>query len=311
MMRTISVETGAPDALTISELSLGCMRINRLPPASMDALLRASLDVGINFFDHADIYGEGRSEEVFAASVARLGLSRESILLQSKCGIRPAEGMFDFSKEHILASVDGILGRLKTDYLDVLLLHRPDALVEPDEVAEAFARLKDSGKVRHFGVSNQNPTQIELLQRALPQRLVFNQLQLSVAFTPMIDAGIHVNNKDDFSVVRDGGVLDYCRLKNITVQAWSPFQYGLFEGVFLDNPKFPEMNAVIDRIAKEQDVTNTAVAVAWISRHPARIQTILGTTTPQRVRDAAKSQTFVLTRQEWYEIYRSAGNVLP
>jgi len=308
-MRTISVETGATDALTISELCLGCMRINRLPPASMDALLKASLDVGINFFDHADIYGNGRSEEVFAASVARVGVARDSILLQSKCGIRPAEGMFDFSKEHILASVDGILARLQTDYLDVLLLHRPDALVEPDEVAEAFARLKDAGKVRHFGVSNQNPTQIELLQRAVPQRLVFNQLQLSVAFTPMIDAGIHVNNKDDFAVVRDGGVLDYCRLKNITVQAWSPFQYGLFEGVFLDNPKFPEMNAVIDRIAKERDSTNTAVAVAWISRHPARMQTILGTTTPQRIRDAAKSQTFVLT--EWYEIYRSAGNVLP
>ena len=310
-MRTISVDTGATDALTISELSLGCMRIHQLPPASMDALLSASLDVGINFFDHADIYGEGRSEEVFAESVARLGLERESILLQSKCGIRPAEGMFDFSKEHILTSVDGILARLETDYLDVLLLHRPDALVEPDEVAEAFGRLKESGKVRHFGVSNQNPTQIELLQRAVPQRLLFNQLQLSVAFTPMIDAGIHVNNKDEFAVVRDGGVLDYCRLHDITVQAWSPFQYGLFEGVFLDNPKFPGLNAVIDRIGKERDVTNTAVAVAWISRHPARIQTILGTTTPQRVRDAAKSQTFALTRQEWYEIYRAAGNVLP
>jgi predicted oxidoreductase len=310
-MRTISVETGATDALTISELALGCMRVDKLPPAGMDALLAACLEVGINFFDHADIYADGKSEEVFAASVARLGLKRESILLQSKCGIRPKEGMYDFSKEHILASVDGILARLKTDYLDVLLLHRPDALVEPDEVAEAFGRLKDSGKVKHFGVSNQNPAQIELLQEAVSQRLIFNQLQLSVAFTPMIDAGIHVNNKDDFAVVRDGGVLDYCRLKNITVQAWSPFQYGLFKGVFLDNPKFPELNAVIDRIAKERDVTNTAVAVAWISRHPARIQTILGTTTPQRVRDAAKSQSFVLTRQEWYEIYRSAGNVLP
>jgi predicted oxidoreductase len=310
-MRTISVETGTPDALTVSELSLGCMRIHRLPPAEMDALLSASLDVGINFFDHADIYGDGRSEEVFAASVARVGLARQSIHVQSKCGIRPKEGMFDFSKEHILASVDAILTRLNTDYLDVLLLHRPDALVEPYEVAEAFVRLKKAGKVRHFGVSNQNPSQIELLQHAVPLRLMFNQLQLSVAFTPMIDAGIHVNNKDDFSVVRDGGALDYCRLKNITVQAWSPFQYGLFEGVFLDNPKFPELNAVIDRIAKERDVTNTAVAVAWISRHPARIQTILGTTTPQRVRDAAKSQTFVLTRPEWYEIYRAAGNFLP
>ena len=269
-MRLISVETGTTESLTISELSLGCMRISKLAPADMDALLRACLDVGITFFDHADIYGKGRSEEVFAQSVARLGLARESILLQSKCGIRQAEGMFDFSREHILSSVDGILKRLRTDYLDVLLLHRPDALVEPDEVADAFGQLRDQGKVRHFGVSNQNPTQIALLQRALPQRLVFNQLQLSIAFTPLIDAGIHVNNKDEFAVMRDGGALDYCRLRNVTVQAWSPFQYGLFEGVFLDNPKFPALNAVVDRIAGERAVTNTAVAVAWISRHPAR-----------------------------------------
>ena len=310
-MRTISIDTQAPQTLTISELSLGCMRIHKLAPADMDALLTTCLDVGITFFDHADIYGKGGSEEVFAASVARLGIARESMLLQSKCGIRQAEGMFDFSREHILTSVDGILSRLRTDFLDVLLLHRPDALVEPDEVAEAFTRLQHAGKVRHFGVSNQNPTQVELLQRSIPQRLVFNQLQLSIAFTPLIDAGIHVNNKDDFAVMRDGGALDYCRLKNITVQAWSPFQYGFFEGVFLGNPKFPELNAVIDRIAGERDVTNTAVAVAWISRHPARIQTILGTTTPQRIRDAAASQTFQLTRQEWYEIYRAAGNVLP
>ena len=304
----INVGTGT---LAVTELAMGCMRIHALAPAAIDALIQASLDVGITFFDHADIYGSGRSEEVFAASVSRLGLSRHSMLLQSKCGIRQAEGMFDFSREHILASVDGILTRLNTDYLDVLLLHRPDALVEPDEVAEAFGLLQAAGKVRHFGVSNQNPTQIELLQRALPQRLLFNQLQLSIAFTPLIDAGIHVNNNDEFAVMRDGGALDYCRLRNITVQAWSPFQYGLFEGVFLDNPKFPKLNVVIDRIAEERDVANTAVAVAWIGRHPARMQTILGTTTPQRVRDAAKSQTFQLTRQEWYEIYRAAGNVLP
>lgn len=310
-MRTIAVETGTHETLAVSELALGCMRIHRLAPADMDALLATCLDVGITCFDHADIYGEGRSEEVFAASAERLGITRASMLLQSKCGIRPAEGMFDFSREHILHAVDGILARLRTDYLDVLLLHRPDALVEPDEVAEAFTRLHGAGKVRHFGVSNQNPTQIELLQRALPQRLIFNQLQLSIAFTPLIDAGIHVNNKDDHAVVRDGGVLDYCRVKNITVQAWSPFQYGFFEGVFLDSPKFPELNTVIDRIANERNVTNTAVAVAWISRHPARIQTIIGTTTPQRIREASASQDFQLTRQEWYEIYRSAGNVLP
>ncbi|MEP6990966.1 MAG: aldo/keto reductase [bacterium] len=310
-MRTISVDTGTSEPLVVSELALGCMRIHGLVPADVDALIRASLNAGITTFDHADIYGNGRSEEVFAASARRLGLARGEMVLQSKCGIRAAEGMFDFSSEHILASVDGTLARLATDYLDVLLLHRPDALVEPDEVAEAFAWLQQVGKVRHFGVSNQNPMQIELLQHTVPQRLMFNQLQLGVAFTPLIDAGIHVNNKDDFAVMRDGSALDYCRLKGITVQAWSPFQYGFFEGPFLGSPKYPELNAVIDRIAHERGVTNTAIAVAWISRHPARIQTILGTTTPQRVTDAAASQAFQLTRQEWYAIYRAAGNILP
>jgi predicted oxidoreductase len=307
-MRTINV---GPGALTVSELSLGCMRISDMEPKAVDALLSTALDEGITFFDHADIYGAGRSEEVFAASAKRLGLRRDRLVLQSKCGIRPAEGMFDFSREHILGSVDNILKRLGTDYLDVLLLHRPDALVEPAEVAEAFGSLQASGKVRAFGVSNQNPLLMALLQKHLPMKLLFNQVQLSVMFTPMIDANIHMNNKDDAAVMRDAGVIDHCRLHDITLQAWSPFQYGFFEGVFLDNPKFPELNRVIDRIAADYGVTNTAIAVAWISRHPARIQTILGTTNPKRVRDAARSQGFQLTRAQWYEIYRAAGNVLP
>ena len=287
------------------------MRIDQLEPSAVDKLISASIDVGINFFDHADIYGKGKCEEVFAASVKRLGLKRDSLILQSKCGIRQDVVTFDFSKKHILASVDGILKRLQVDYLDVLLLHRPDALMEPHEVAEAFGNLLASGKVRNFGVSNQNPTLMELLQRALPMKLLFNQLQLSVAFTPLIDGNIHMNNKDYAAVMRDGGALDYCQLKGITVQAWSPFQFGFFEGAFLGNAKFPELNKVIDRIASDHKVTNTAIAVAWISRHPARIQTILGTTTPQRVLDSAQSQSFQLTREQWYEIYRAAGNVLP
>ena len=288
---------------------MGTGRIHALEPAALDKLLGSALDAGITFFDHADVYGGGESETVFAAAVKRLGWRREQMVLQSKCGIR--KGQFDFSQEHILAAVDGSLKRLGTDYLDVLLLHRPDALVEPAEVAAAFGSLQSSGKVRAFGVSNQNPNQIELLQRAVTQKLLFNQLQLSVAFTPMIDAGIHVNMGDAAAVVRDGGTLDYCRLKDITVQAWSPFQYGFFEGAFLGSPKFAQLNQVIDRIANERGVANTAIAVAWISRHPARIQTIIGTTNPQRVRDLARSQEFQLSRAEWYEIYLAAGNILP
>lgn len=305
-MNRINIGNGA---LSGSEISLGCMRLAELSAKEASNLIQTALDEGVDFFDHADIYAGGKSEEVFARAVGMNPSVREKFILQSKCGIR--SGFFDFSKEHILASVDGILKRLSTDYLDVLLLHRPDALVEPEEVAEAFNALQASGKVRHFGVSNQNPMQMELLSKYLNQKIVINQLQLSITNTGMIDAGLNVNMEIDPSVDRDGSVLDYCRLKDITIQAWSPFQYGFFEGVFLDNPKFPELNKKINEIAAAYKVPNTAVAVAWILRHPAKIQTIVGTTNAGRLKDICKASTFRLTRPEWYEIYRAAGNKLP
>jgi predicted oxidoreductase len=295
--------------LKASEVSLGCMRIADMSDADIAHLIHTALDEGINFFDHADIYGGGRSESRFAAALGMNTSLREKMILQSKCGIR--NGFFDFSKEHILASVDGSLQRLQTDYLDVLLLHRPDALVEPEEVAEAFTILQDSGKVRYFGVSNQNPMQIELLTKFVKQPIIFNQLQLSITNTGMIDAGLNVNMEHDPSIDRDGSILDYCRLKEITIQPWSPFQYGFFEGVFLDNDQFPELNRVIDRMAAEKGVTNTAIAIAWLLRHPARMQPIVGTTNAQRVKDICKASDIMLSRPEWYEIYRAAGNVLP
>lgn len=214
--------------LDASEIALGCMRIVDLTNQEIATLVHTALDEGINFFDHADIYGGGQSETKFAEALKMNTSLREKIILQSKCGIR--QGSFDFSKGHILEAVDGILKRLQTDHLDILLLHRPDALVEPEEVAEAFTILEDSGKVRYFGVSNQNPLQIELLSKFVKQPLVINQLQLSITNTGMIDAGINVNMKIDSSVDRDGSILDYCRLKEITIQTWSPFQYGFFEG---------------------------------------------------------------------------------
>lgn len=295
--------------LQASEVSLGCMRISKMADPAADALIRTAWEVGINFYDHADIYGGGKSEEVFARSVSRLGLKREQLILQSKCGIR--KGSFDFSKEHILNSVDGILRRLQTDYLDILLLHRPDTLVEPEEVADAFSTLHHSGKVRHFGVSNHNPAQIELLQASLQQKLQANQLQFSMTNTGMIDHGLNVNMQIPRSIDRDGSILDYCRLKKITIQAWSPFQFGFFEGVFLDNPKFPELNRAIDALAKAYGVSNTTIAIAWILRHPARIQPIVGTTNPQRVRQVAAASNVALTRPQWYELYCAAGNPLP
>lgn len=305
-MKTITLNN---TNLSIPEIGMGCMRIVELENAdAVKSWVDTVLENGINFFDHADIYGKGRCEELFG-KVLTPSL-REKIILQSKCSIRPGIA-FDFSKEHILNSVDGILKRLNTEYLDVLLLHRPDALMEPEEVADAFRILKENGKVRHFGVSNQTPMQMELLSKYCDEPLLINQLQLSIAHCPMINSGINANMYNDSGINRDGGVLEYCRLKDITIQAWSPFQYGMFEGVFLGNEKFAELNKVIDNLAEKYNVTNSAIAVAWILRHPAGIQTIVGTTNKDRIAQISKASEIRLTREEWYALYMAAGNKLP
>ncbi|MCL2093736.1 MAG: aldo/keto reductase [Treponema sp.] len=294
----------------VPAIAIGCMRINGAGKEGAAAFIKAAMDLGANFFDHADIYGRGTCEEIFAKAIGMKASIRDKIILQSKCGIRPGVA-FDFSKEHILSSVDGILKRLKTDYLDLLLLHRPDALVEPEEVAEAFGILHQNGKVRAFGVSNQNPAQIQLLQKYVKQPLVANQLQLSITNSTMISQGIHNNMLVDLALQRDGSVLDFCRLNDITIQAWSPFQYGYFKGVFLDNPEFPELNKKIDEIAKKYSVTNTAIAVAWLLRHPARMQVVTGTWNIKRLKECIKGAGITLSREDWYAIYLAAGNTLP
>ena len=305
-MKTITLNN---TNLSIPEIGMGCMRIVELENAdAVKGWVDTALEHGINFFDHADIYGKGRCEELFG-QVLTPSL-REKIILQSKCSIRPGIA-FDFSKEHILNSVDGILKRLNTEYLDILLLHRPDTLMEPEEVADAFRILKESGKVRHFGVSNQTPMQMELLSKYCDEPLLINQLQLSIAHRPMINSGINANMYNDSGINRDGGVLEYCRLKDITIQAWSPFQYGMFEGIFLGNEKFAELNKVIDNLAEKYNVTNSAIAVAWILRHPAGIQTIVGTTNKDRIAQISKASEIRLTREEWYALYMAAGNKLP
>ena len=305
-MKTITLNN---TNLSIPEIGMGCMRIVELENAdAVKSWVDTALEHGINFFDHADIYGKGRCEELFG-QVLTPSL-REKIILQSKCSIRPGIA-FDFSKEHILNSVDGILKRLNTEYLDILLLHRPDTLMEPEEVADAFRILKENGKVRHFGVSNQTPMQMELLSKYCDEPLLINQLQLSIAHCPMINSGINANMYNDSGINRDGGILEYCRLKDITIQAWSPFQYGMFEGIFLGNEKFAELNKVIDNLAEKYNVTNSAIAVAWILRHPARIQTIVGTTNKDRIAQISKASEIRLTREEWYALYMAAGNKLP
>ena len=292
-----------------SAISLGCMRISGMSKKDAEKLLRTAIDEGINFFDHADIYGGGKSEEVFADALSDTPSLRDKILIQSKCAIH--DGIYDFSKEHILKSVEGSLKRLKTDHLDFLLLHRPDTLMEPEEVAEAFSQLKSSGKVLHFGVSNQKPLQMELLNRCLDEKLLVNQLQLSLCHTGMMDSGLNVNMQIDRARDLDGSVLEYCRLNQVTIQAWSPFQYGFFEGVFIGSEKFPELNKALDRLAEQYNVTPSAIAIAWILRHPAKIQAIVGTTNAQRVKDICKASEVELTRMEWYELYKAAGNQLP
>ncbi|QHW31833.1 aldo/keto reductase family oxidoreductase [Paenibacillus rhizovicinus] len=305
-MKTIKLGTSN---LEVPVVAIGCMRINSLDKAGAERFVQTALEEGANFFDHADIYGGGNCEEIFADAIHMSDDVREKIILQSKCGIR--QGQFDFSKEHILSSVDKILQRLRTDYLDVLLLHRPDALVEPEEVAEAFDQLESSGKVRHFGVSNQNPNQIALLKKFVKQPIVANQLQLSITNANMISNGVNVNMVNDSAISRDGSILDYCRLHDITIQPWSPFQFGFFEGVFLDNPKFPELNAQIDEVAKKYDVSNTTIAIAWLLRHPANMQPVTGTMNIERIKDCIRASEIRLTREEWYAIYRAAGNILP
>ncbi|MDO4313073.1 MAG: aldo/keto reductase [Eubacteriales bacterium] len=296
--------------LQVPAIAVGCMRINSVSLEKAAKLIEKAVELEVNFFDHADIYGGGECEEIFAKALSMTGVRREDIFVQSKCGIVPGV-MFDFSKEHIIASVEGSLKRLGTEYLDALLLHRPDALMEPEEVAEAFDELEASGKVRYFGVSNENPMQMELLKKYVRQPLAANQLQFGIAHASMVKAGIETNMLTDGAVNRDGSVLDYCRLHDITIQAWSPFQYGMFEGVFLGNEKFPELNRKLKELATAYGVTETAIAVAWILRHPANMQMLSGTMNLSRFEEVCRGAEIRLTRQEWYEIYMAAGNILP
>lgn len=306
-MKTIKL--GKSDVL-VPAVAVGCMRIADMENDDLVKHLNYCIEQGLNFFDHADIYGGGNCEKVFAKAFKETGLKREDVILQSKCGIR--KGMYDFSKDYILDSVDGILSRLETDYLDMLVLHRPDALVEPEEVAEAFDVLQNSGKVKNFGVSNHRPMQIELLKQYVNQDILVNQLQFGIGHSGMVTAGLEANMLTDGSVDRDGSVLDYCRVNKITVQAWSPFLYGFFKGVFIgDKENFAELNDLLDELSEKYDATPTAVATAWVLRHPANIQMIAGTTNTDRMAEIVKGTQINLTREEWYKIYLSAGHILP
>lgn len=308
-MRYITI---GQDDKELSEIVLGMMRIEDKSVKEVEELVETALSVGINAFDLADIYGRGRCEELLGLVLKNRPDLREEMWIQSKCGIRIEEfTYFDFSKDYIIKSVDGILQRLKIDHLDSLLLHRPDALMESDQVAEAFDLLYKQGKVRNFGVSNQNPMMMELLKKDVKQPLAVNQLQLSAAFTPGFESGFHVNMEDSQAAMRDGSIFEYCKLHDVVIQAWSVLQFGYFKGNFVGNEKFQALNQVLDRLAIKYGVTSSTIAISWILRYPAKMQAVVGTTNPKHLREVSQAANFSLTRKEWYEIYLAAGNNLP
>ncbi len=309
-MKMINIVNGPQNASAIIQ---GCMRMPDLSPEDAAQVIRTAYDCGVNFFDHATCYGEnGAAETRFAEAFPLTGIRREDIFVQSKCGLCFDRNEFDWTKENILSSVDDSLRRLNMEYLDTLLLHRPDLLFDPEEVAEAFDILEQSGKVRYFGVSNLVPLQIELLQKFVKQPLVINQVQLSLEQSQLIDQALYMNNKTtDLSINRDGQVLDYCRLHDITIQAWSPLQAGMFGGTFVDDPKYPRLNEALGELAEREGVSKTAIAIAWILRHPAKIQPIIGTMNPAHVKDACDAAKVELSHHDWYVLYLAAGKFLP
>lgn len=308
-MKTLDVVNGPKN---VSRIILGCMRMPQINKDDAVRIIETAWESGINFFDHATCYGDGEAEERFGEAFPLTGIKREEVFIQSKCGLHFDRQEFDWSKEDILKSVDGILSRLKTDYLDSLLLHRPDLIYDPEEIAEAFDKLYNEGKVRHFGVSNVPPMQLELLKKYVKQPLVFNQLQFSLDQTQLIDSTLYLNNlTTERSIDRDNGILDYCRLNDITVQAWSPLQIGMFKGCFVDHPDYPELNAALKKIGDKYLVSKTAIAIAWILRHPAKMQAIAGTMNPSHLKDICDAYKVELTHKDWYELYLASGKFLP
>lgn len=309
--------TGEP----VSRIALGVMRMDALDDAQAANMVGTAVESGIDFFDTADIYGFSAhrthgSSAVFGKAWRAAGVARDDIFIQTKFGIvydhdRRDIQRYDFSAKQLLDSLDQELQALQTDHVDAVLLHRIDTLVDLDELAQTFDRLLASGKVRYFGVSNMGPWQIEMLQQAVGQKLQVNQLQFGLMHTQMIDAEIHMNMSDGPAADRTGGVLPYSRLKNMTIQAWSPFQSGTEYGPFVDNPHFPEINAALADKASAYGVSKDAIAAAWILRHPANIQVVAGTMNPERLERICAGTDIALSRQDWWDLYRAAGNLMP
>jgi predicted oxidoreductase len=313
--------------INASQLVLGCMRMGGgwdQSPITEEhyregrEAVEAALQIGINMFDHADIYTAGKAERVFAQVLKERPGLREQIIIQSKCGIRFADDTnphrFDFSEGHILSSVDGILERLGIEYLDILLLHRPDPLVEPEEVASALRRLKESGKVRHFGVSNMSQGQIKLLQAYCDEPFVANQLEMSLLKHGFVDTAVSVNQETARDNVFPEGTMEFCRLENIQLQSWGPLAQGRYSGRALESESESVVNTakLVQQLANEKSTTAEAIVLAWLMTHPAGIQPVIGTINTERIRACKDANELRLSREEWYALYRSSrGSNLP
>lgn len=315
--------------ISSSRLILGCMGLggswDQNPLTKEDRItaekaVEAALSSGITMFDHADIYKMGKAEAVFGEILREKPELRENIILQSKCGIRFKENnlpqRYDFSKEHILQSVDGILKRLNTEYLDILLLHRPDPLMEPEEVAEAFDKLKTTGKVRNFGVSNMSSSQIKLLQTYCSDPIIVNQLELSLKRIDWLEQGVLVNQKSGNEVNFADGIIEHCRLNDIQIQAWAPLSYGMYSGREIENSTDSDLKTIelVQNMAREKDTSTEAIVLGWLMRHPSYIQPVIGTSNPQRIKNCQDAiyQAENMTREEWYTLYTaSRGAKMP
>ncbi|MEV6693757.1 aldo/keto reductase [Micromonospora sp. NPDC051196] len=282
-----------------------------------EAAIAAALEIGITAFDHADIYRQGKSEAVFGEVLSRTPGLRARILLQTKCGIHlPSDtrpGYYDLRGTHIRHSVEQSLTRLRTDVIDVLLLHRPDPLADPEDVAEALTALHRQGLVRHFGVSNMAAAQIAYLQAHLDLPLVVNQLQMSLADRDWLEAGVLVNTSPAAELGFPLGTVEHCRLNRIGVQAWGPLARGRLTGA----AQTPAQQATAEHVAALADqhgTTPETILLWWLQRHPARIVPVIGTARPERIRACADTvrREPELTHEQWYELWLTArGEALP
>ncbi|MBO6046403.1 MAG: aldo/keto reductase [Erysipelotrichaceae bacterium] len=298
-------------SLKLSQIGLGCMRIANMTVDDVEKLISGALAQGINFFDHADIYGGGQSEKVFGEALEKHPEWRSQMIIQTKCGIIPGK-RYDFSKKHILQQVNQSLENLHTDYVDILLLHRPDMIYDPEELSDAIHTLYNEGKIKYFGVSNHNSYQIALLEKYLKDiPVLINQLQFSIIHSGMIDVGMNVNMVEQWAIDKDSSILDYCRLNDILIQPWSPFQASWADGTFINNPKYEKLNAVLEQLADKYHTNKNAIALAWILKHPANMQPILGTTSLVHLNESLEALDFEITKQEWYDLYLAEGKPLP